>query len=149
MLLETNIDDSTAELLGEDFQQGLLAHGAIDFYFSSIQMKKGRPGLQLSTLVKQQDLDGLSAFILEHSTSIGVRFFPVERRILSRRLFDLQTSYGKVKVKEVISPSGKKRYKIEHESLRKLKEKHGISILELQQNIYPLLQKLPKNESKR
>ncbi len=146
IIVETNIDDGSAELLGLDFQNDLTQHGGIDFYFTAIQMKKGRPGLKLAVLVAPEDVERLSNFILEHSPSIGLRHFPVNRTILERRQFEMSTPYGPVQIKEVTTPSGAKRYKIEYESLQALKSKHNISILNLQNELYPLLSKKKDHE---
>lgn len=135
--------------MGSDFQGDLQQNGAVDFYFTPIQMKKGRPGLKLSVLAKQVDLERVSTFILEHTPSIGVRHYEVNRNILERKSFALETKYGTVQVKEVITPSGAKRHKIEYESLRKLKELHNISILRLEQEIYPLLAKSSDHEKEK
>jgi uncharacterized protein (DUF111 family) len=145
-VVETNLDDSSAEIIGSDFQDDLMKNGAIDFYFTPIHMKKGRPGLMLSVLVAPSDLDQLSAYILEHSPSIGLRHHQVQRTILPRKQFELETPYGKVMVKQVTTPTGTKRHKIEYESLQKLKEKNNISILRLQELIYPLLLKIQDHE---
>ena len=134
--------------MGLDFQKDLVREGAIDFYFTAIQMKKARPGLKLSVLVSAEDLDRVSTFILEHSPSIGLRYYSVDRTILERRHFEMDTPYGKVQVKQVITPSGDKRHKIEYDSLQKLKELHNISILRLQEEIYPLLPKSLDHEEK-
>lgn len=109
-------------------------------------MKKGRSALKLSVLAFEEQLSVLSAFILEQTTSIGLRYYAVDRKILERRIFDWETPYGTVKVKEVISPSGAKRHKIEYESLRKLKELHDINILQLQKELYPLLNSINHEE---
>lgn len=124
-----------------DFQEGLLNNGAVDFYFTPVQMKKGRPGLKLSVLTKEADLNGLSNFILENSSTIGLRHYPVSRTILPRRHFEMETPYGPVQVKEVTTPLGNKRFKIEYESLRKIKEMRNISIPQLQLELYALLSK--------
>jgi pyridinium-3,5-bisthiocarboxylic acid mononucleotide nickel chelatase len=148
MIIEANIDDSSPELLGTDFQEELMKSGGIDYYFTSIQMKKGRPGQKLSVLVALENLEQVSTFILEHSTSIGLRYYPVNRTILERNHFEMDTPYGKVRIKEVTTPSGAKRHKIEYESLKKLKESHNISILRLEEELYPLLSKLQHHEKK-
>ncbi|MCB0685294.1 MAG: DUF111 family protein [Saprospiraceae bacterium] len=146
MILETNLDDSSAELLGIDFQENLIRSGAIDFYFSSIQMKKGRPGLKLSVLLAARDQEPVSDYILENSPSIGVRYYPVERTILSRKNLKVDTPYGQVDVKQVTTPSGLKRRKIEYESLQNLKDIHNISILRLQEELYPIIIKSKADE---
>lgn len=141
-MVETNIDDLSPELIGADFQNDLLEKGAIDFYLTAIQMKKGRPGWKLSALTTKEEAPGLSAYILEHTTSIGVRQYPVTRTILQRKQFELDTPYGKVLVKQVITPSGLKRHKIEYESLQALKEKYQRSIQSLEQELYALIRQL-------
>lgn len=148
MVMETNVDDSSAELLGLDFQHDIFNHGAIDFYLTSILMKKGRPGLKLSILVDAKDLARVSDFVLEHSSSIGIRYYEVQRSILERRKVEVETPYGPVQVKQVITPSGAKRHKIEYDSLQKLKESHNISILRLQEELYPLITKILGHEKK-
>lgn len=109
-------------------------------------MKKGRPGFKLSVLVERKNLEKISRYILEHSTSIGVRYYPVSRMILRRKSYQVDTPYGPVWVKQVTTPEGFKRHKIEHESLQNLKEKHNISILRLQEELYPLVFKLQYDE---
>ena len=146
ILVETNIDDSSAELLGQDFQDDLIRHGALDFYFTSIQMKKSRPGLMLTVLVAPNHLDSINSLILEHSSSIGLRYYPVVRDILPRKQYELHTPYGEVQIKEVVTPSGSKRLKIEYESLLEIKKKHNIPILRLQNELYALLSKNQDHE---
>ena len=135
-VVECNIDDASPELLGSHFQQNLLNQGAIDFNLESIQMKKGRPGLKLSVLTQSENLEKISDYILENSTTIGVRYYPVQRKILSRRNISVQTKYGPVDVKEVTTPSGKKRHKIEFESIAEIRKKHNLNYSDLQEELY-------------
>ncbi len=136
--VETNLDDCSPELLGEDFQRILQNSGAIDFTITQALMKKGRPGLLLSALVKQANLEAVCDCIMEHTTAIGVRYFPVERKILERHEETVATDYGPIRVKVVQTPSGKSRRKAEYDDLRKASENHGISI--------PDLKRLVENE---
>jgi len=138
-VIESNIDDASAEYLGSDFQRQLLENGATDFFFTPVQMKKGRPGLKISVMASSQNLKKVNAFILEHTSTIGVRYYPVQKQRLPRKQFELETKYGVVKVKEVTKPSGSKRHKIEYESLRELSEKHQMSIPQLQNELFHLL----------
>lgn len=109
-------------------------------------MKKGRPGLKLSVLLNTSHLDNISNYILENTTSIGVRYYPVERIILQRKKLKMDTPYGPVKIKQVITPEGVRRNKIEYESLQNLKETHNISILRLQEELYPLIANIEDHE---
>jgi len=119
-MVETNIDDMSFELLGNDFQEKLLKIGAIDFYFSQITMKKGRPGLLITVFSPEDKVSVVSDFLLENTTTIGVRSYPVSRQILPRTLKTIKTSLGDVDVKEVELPSGKLRVTIEYESAMKI-----------------------------
>ena len=138
-VIETNIDDTSAEYLGADFQADLLKSGATDFFFTPVQMKKGRPGLQLSVLAQLNQLQQTSDFILENTSTIGLRYFPVSRNILDRRLYEVDTPFGKIKVKEVTKPSGRKSRKIEYESLRALSTQRNVPIPQLEEKIYAFL----------
>jgi len=146
MLIECNLDDSTGEFLGQDFQEQLLAKGATDFYYTSTQMKKGRPGLLLSVLVLENSLEELSDFILEQTTTIGLRYYPVSRKILKRRLYEMDSPFGPVQVKEVTTPSGNKRQKIEYESLRTLAKSNHLTVQQIQTELYDLIRKNGKKE---
>jgi len=126
-VIETNIDDSSPEYLGGAFQSDLLAAGATDFSITPATMKKGRAGLMLSVLVESNLLDTVSDFILENTTTIGVRTYPVSRRILERRKVTIETGHGTVEAKEVTTPSGRHRLKIEHDDLWAYARKAGLS----------------------
>ena len=133
--LETNIDDMPSEFLGKDFQNGLLNKGAIDFFFTPIQMKKARPGILLSCSVLEKNIQELANFILENTSTIGVRYFPVDKKMLKREIEEIETEYGKVHIKTVETPSGQKRSTIEYEDLIKLSKQHDIPLQILQQKI--------------
>ena len=133
--IETNIDDMSNEFLGKDFQDDLLKNGAIDFFFTSIQMKKARPGILLSCSVLENNIQELSDFILENTSTIGVRYFPVSKKMLKREIDEIETEFGKVRIKTVETPSGQKRSTIEYEDLIRLSKEHAIPLQVLQQKI--------------
>lgn len=97
-LLETNLDDMSAEWLGPLLEQ-LLAAGALDAWFTSIQMKKNRPAVQLSVLCKPDRAPELRALIFAHTSTLGVRQQRVQRYSLPRRMVRVETRYGSVRVK--------------------------------------------------
>ena len=134
-VIETNLDDCSPELLGEHFQAGLLGAGAIDFTLSPVTMKKGRPGLKLSALASDENREAVCDFILENTTTIGVRYYQVKRKELDRESVSLETEYGAIQVKRVTTPSGKTRVKAEHDDLLRVSKKKGISVLRLKQEI--------------
>jgi uncharacterized protein (TIGR00299 family) protein len=131
IMVETNIDDMSAELLGSDFQQGLLSAGAVDFYFTQVIMKKGRPGILISAFASKDKLRSVADYLLENTTTIGVRTYPVSRSILKRELKKVKTSLGEVDVKVVELPSGGFRTSLEYESCKELALKHNRSVSEV------------------
>ncbi len=97
-VLETNLDDTSAELLGH-FVEKALAAGALDVFHTPIQMKKNRPGVLLSVLCARAEADKFTELILLETTAFGVRRYSAERRKLSREWLTVSTPHGQVQVK--------------------------------------------------
>jgi uncharacterized protein (DUF111 family) len=129
-VLETNLDDISAEILGS-FVERSLAAGALDVFQTPIQMKKNRPGVLLTVLCAQSDADKFSEMILRETSAFGVRRHLAERRKLRREFTTVKTLFGEVTVK-----IGKLNGKIvqaapEFESCKKLAEKAGVPVKEV------------------
>jgi uncharacterized protein (TIGR00299 family) protein len=97
-VLETNLDDISAEILGH-FAEQALSSGALDVFHTPIQMKKNRPGALLTVLCAEADADKFAEMMLRETTSFGIRRHNVERRKLRREFATVQTPYGDVTVK--------------------------------------------------
>ena len=97
-VLETNLDDISSEVLG-DFVERALKAGALDVVHTPIQMKKNRPGVQLSVLCAEGDADQFCEMILRETSAFGVRRTLTERRKLQRETKTVATPHGEVKVK--------------------------------------------------
>lgn len=102
-VLEANIDDSTPELLGHAMER-LLEAGALDVTLEPVYMKKQRPGVRLSVLASPEDQEKLAAVLFEETTTVGVRFWQAERRVQPRSIVEVETPYGKIRMK--VTPSG-------------------------------------------
>lgn len=113
-LIQTNIDDMPAELLGADFQALLLKSGALDVYLTPTVMKKSRSGLKLEVLCRAADAERLADLVLEHTTTLGVRFLSCSRKELPREMTTVATPFGAIGVKTVMLPSGNRRHKPEY-----------------------------------
>jgi uncharacterized protein (TIGR00299 family) protein len=98
MELETNIDDSTGEVLGYVHEQ-LMELGCLDVWFTPIQMKKNRPATMLSVLVGRDLVDAAAELILKETSTLGVRRRPVRRYEAERQVVNVDTSLGVVPVK--------------------------------------------------
>ena len=98
VLVETNIDDMNPQFFSHLYPD-LFATGALDVWTASILMKKGRPGFLLKVLAERQDVSTIVDFLLRETTTSGVRMMEVERVKLPRQSREVETRYGKVKVK--------------------------------------------------
>jgi pyridinium-3,5-bisthiocarboxylic acid mononucleotide nickel chelatase len=126
-VLETNLDDITAEILG-NFVERTFAAGALDVFYTPIQMKKNRPGVLLTILCAEADADKFCEMILRETSAFGVRRHAAERRKLRREFTTVKTPFGEVTVK-----LGKLDGKIvqaapEFESCKKAADKAGMPL---------------------
>ncbi len=121
--METSIDDMSPEYLGEDFQQGLLNSGAIDFSISQEIMKKGRFGFILKIILKSELIKKVSNYLFDNTSTIGVRFFKIERLELPRKIVEKETPFGAVSIKASKTPSGITKIKPEFEDIKNLSKK--------------------------
>ena len=96
--VEANIDDMNPEFFG-DVMDRLFTTGALDVFWTSVQMKKNRPGTLLTVLCEVADVDRVADLILAHTTSFGVRIQEVQRRKLDREIVTVRTPAGEISVK--------------------------------------------------
>ena len=127
--IEANIDDMSPEAY-EPMIDHLLAAGASDVYVTPIVMKKSRPAISLSVLCEAGRVDSLADMVLNHSTTIGLRVLPFEKRVLPRQVKTVETRLGPVGVKVVTQPDGRQRWKSEFEDVRRLAAAAGIDYLQ-------------------
>ena len=125
--LETNLDDCPPEWLGAVMQR-LLDAGALDVWFTPVQMKKLRPAVMLSVLCEEEKVSVLTDLIFEGTTAFGLRVEKVIRLKLSRRIETVRTEFGEVAVK--IGSRGDEVLQVapEYESCRALSERTGASL---------------------
>jgi uncharacterized protein (TIGR00299 family) protein len=97
-VLETNLDDINPEILGYFIETALTA-GALDVFYTPIQMKKNRPGVLLTVLCAETDADKFSELILRETSAFGIRRTVAERRKLRREFTKIKTPFGDVTVK--------------------------------------------------
>jgi uncharacterized protein (TIGR00299 family) protein len=100
VVLECNLDDSTGETLGYTMER-LFEAGALDVWFTPIQMKKNRPAVLLSVLAPSNKVDALAFILLNETSTLGVRLSaPAHRLKADRRLRRVATPWGELQVKE-------------------------------------------------
>lgn len=96
--VETNLDDLSPELLAPVLSS-LLAAGALDAFFTPIQMKKGRPAWLLSFLCEEGDLPKLTPIVFRETSAFGLRTHRVQRQKLVREFSTIDTLYGPIQIK--------------------------------------------------
>lgn len=97
-VLETNLDDTTGEVIGYCTTK-LLEAGALDVYTTSIQMKKNRPGVMLSVLCAPEKIEKIERILFRETGTLGVRRWPVCRHKLERRQHAVSTEWGEIEGK--------------------------------------------------
>ena len=119
-VLEANIDDSSPQVLGYALER-LLDAGALDASLSPLQMKKNRPGALLRVIARPQDQERLADIVFAETSTLGLRIYSAERRVEERRVVEVETSFGKVRVKV----SGHGAFTPEYEDCRALALRTG------------------------
>jgi uncharacterized protein (TIGR00299 family) protein len=98
VLLEANLDDCPGQLVARAIEVAL-ERGALDAWATPATMKKGRTGLVLSALAPAERRDEVARSMMEETTTLGVRFRAMDRVELLREWVEVETEYGKVRVK--------------------------------------------------
>ena len=97
-VLETNIDDASAEVLGFAAER-CLAAGALDVWMVPIQMKKFRPGTALHVICRPEKAAEIENVIFAETGTLGIRRRLLERRVLDRQVGTVDTPFGPIRVK--------------------------------------------------
>jgi uncharacterized protein (DUF111 family) len=97
-VLEANIDDSTPQVLGYAMER-LLEAGALDVTLTPIFMKKNRPATMISVIAAPELTEQLSSILFAETSTLGIRILEAQRRVLTRKVKEVETSYGPVRVK--------------------------------------------------
>ena len=131
--LACNVDDMTAEELGFAMER-LFEAGALDVWTTPAGMKKNRPGVVLSLLVRDEKKDAAVAALFRYTTTIGIRESVMKRYTLSRKSRTIETAYGPVREK-ISSGYGVQRTKYEFDDLSAIAREQGISLSEVRKAI--------------
>ncbi|TMB98676.1 MAG: nickel pincer cofactor biosynthesis protein LarC [Chloroflexi bacterium] len=130
LLIETNIDDMSAEMLAFA-REKLLAEGAADAWLTPVQMKKGRPGVVLSLICRPEEEERFARLVLRETSTLGVRVRPVHRWEAEREVLEFQSSLGPAAVKVKRITGEPPRIAPEYEACRRLAETSGLPLAEV------------------
>jgi pyridinium-3,5-bisthiocarboxylic acid mononucleotide nickel chelatase len=119
-VIEANIDDSSPQVLGYALER-LMEAGALDASLSPLQMKKNRPGSLLRVLAKPEDQERLVQIVFAETSTLGLRIHAAERRVEERQIVEIETAFGKVRIKV----SGHGAFAPEYEDCRAIAQRTG------------------------
>lgn len=128
--IHTNIDDCSGEVLGYCMEK-LFKAGALDVYFTPIQMKKQRPGVKLSVICNKQDTEKLAKIIFEETTTTGVRINETKRIKVSEEIVKINVHGGIIRVKTGYYDNKLVNISPEYEDCRKIALENNISLKEV------------------
>lgn len=130
VVLETNIDDTSPEWLGY-LMEILFDAGALDVVFCPVQMKKNRPGVQIQVMGRPDQQDALMEIIFRESTTSGIRFRYSRRKVLKTSDAQVDSPWGKIRVKKVIQKDGIPFFLPEYDVCRDIALKNNRPIREI------------------
>ncbi len=130
VVIETNIDDMNPQIY-DYVAEKLMRQGAQDVYFTPIIMKKGRPAVLLSVLTDKEKVDGMLNILFRETTSIGVRLQDVHRKKLLREITEVDTRYGRIRLK--VSKWGNEIFSVtpEYEDCKKIAESRQLPLKQI------------------
>ncbi len=99
-IIEANIDDMSGEITGYVMDK-LISEGALDVFFTPVQMKKNRPAVKISVLAAPDKTVLLSEILLRETTTLGCRVQAAAKVMLPRRVEEVTTPWGAVRIKIV------------------------------------------------
>jgi pyridinium-3,5-bisthiocarboxylic acid mononucleotide nickel chelatase len=137
-VIEANVDDLSPQVLGYTLER-LLAEGALDVFYTPVQMKKSRPGMLLTVLANTSDAERLSQILFSETTTLGLRVRREKRLVLARRWETVATPWGDIRIK-IAGPDGAEtNHAPEYEDCRRIAQEHQIplkSVIEEARRLY-------------
>lgn len=137
-IIEANIDDLNPEIYDYVLDR-LFSSGALDVYFTPVQMKKNRPAVKITVLTGPHKSHELGHILLRETSTLGYRHWSAEKIMLPREQKLVETPWGKVRVK--IAGTSQDYYNIapEYGDCLLIARKKGIPLKKIYQEIYALL----------
>ena len=134
-LVQTNIDDQSAELMAYASDKLMNSGHALDVWVENIQMKKGRPAMQLNVLCEPGEKDTILKAVFEETSAIGARMMPVQRASLRREMRQVDTQYGVFSVKASYIGDEICTIKPEHEECARAAKELGVPLKDIVESV--------------
>ena len=129
--IECEIDDMNPQLFGP-LMDGLMAAGALDVFYTSVQMKKTRPGTLVTIIAPPARRHALTDVLFRDSTTIGIRYEEMSRTCLDRAVETVATPFGPVRFKVARRDGREMNASPEFDDCARLAAEHGVSVKAVQ-----------------
>lgn len=129
VVLETNVDDSTGEVLGYVLDL-LLEQGALDVSYTPIYMKKNRPAYEVKVICKPEVEETLISILFRETGAIGLRRQEMDRVIMQREAVTVDTPYGPVAAKKCTYKEVEK-ITVEYEDAKRVAKEAGVPLKDI------------------
>jgi uncharacterized protein (TIGR00299 family) protein len=143
VMLECNLDDMNPERYSHVMDL-LFAAGAAEVFMTPVVMKKSRPATTLSVLCNQEKVGKMKEILFRETSSIGLRQYGLTKSMLRREMVVVHTAYGDVEVKRCYWNGKVVNEKPEFEQCRKLALEQGLSLEEINREVFKNLSWIKK-----
>lgn len=129
-MIECNIDDMSSEIYSH-LTDELFRTGAKDVSYTSIYMKKNRPGIKVSVLVSENLIENIEKVLFMETTTFGIRKYEVKRSVLERKFSKVNTKYGEFSLKHAYYNNVCIKTTAEYEECKKNAEKYNVPLRDM------------------
>jgi uncharacterized protein (TIGR00299 family) protein len=130
-VIQTTIDDLNPQIYGH-LMERLFAAGALEVFYTAIQMKKNRPGTLVTVIVAREKLDAVGEVLFRETTTIGFRYQLMDRIELGREMRRTRTRFGDIRIKVSLFKGEVVQATPEYEDCRAAALKHAVPLREVQ-----------------
>ncbi|MFZ5649106.1 MAG: nickel pincer cofactor biosynthesis protein LarC [Bacillota bacterium] len=131
LVMETNIDDLTPEITGHVMER-LFLEKALEVFISPVYMKKNRPGYVITVICLPENRDRILKVLFEETSTLGVRWSEEHRAALDRRMEEVETPYGKVRIKIALTAGGSPlRAAPEYEDCKRIAQEKDVPLIKI------------------
>jgi hypothetical protein len=132
--ITATMDDISPEKISY-LSEKLFACEALDVWQYPVFMKKNRTGVEVTALCSSDKKESIINCFFINSTTLGVRENSIKRHSLKREIQEVDTKYGKIRVKKAFLGAKEVSSKAEFEDVKRAAEKHSVSLEEVYNTI--------------
>ena len=133
--MEVNLDDISGEWLGYVMDL-LFEAGANDVFYTPVYMKKNRPGVLLQLLCPWKSMPKMKDILLQETTTLGVRYYPLTVHRMERTFTKVRTEWGEITVKQGISNGEVFQNSPEFEDCKTIARRHNVPLKKIYEQVW-------------